>query len=134
MPSVQITLEGVNIDQPQLVAQGSQIIRRVGERITRGTANQARVNVPVKTGNLGRSIREDQGIFTGVLRWQGGVTAHAPYAVFVHQGTRAHGPVRAQALRFEIGGRVIFAKRVRGVKARPFLRNALEAAAAEVVG
>lgn len=134
MASVRVTYEGFRVDQPQLVAQGSQIIRRVGDRVSRNTANLARIRVPVDTGALGRSIREDGGLFTGILNYQIKVSANTPYALFVHEGTRAHGPVRAKALRFVIGGRVIFAKRVRGVKARPFLRNAMDAAVAEEVG
>lgn len=134
MVSIHLTYEGFNEDTAALEAEGGRIIRRVGERITRLTANEARARVPVKTGNLGRAISDDGGGFIAPLHWKGGDSANTHYAVFVHEGTRAHGPVRARFLRFEIDGKVIFAKRVRGVSARPFLRNALEAAAAEVVG
>lgn len=134
MASIRITLEGVNIDQSQVDLQGGAIVARVHRTITRRGANQARQDVPVKTGNLGRSIREELPVAVSPLHVTGGVSANTHYALFVHEGTRAHGPVRAKALRFEIAGRVIFAKRVRGVKARPFLRNAVERAAREVVG
>jgi hypothetical protein len=47
----------------------------------------------------------------------------------VHDGTRPHiiRPKRAQALRFRIGGRVVFAKVVHhpGTRPRPFLDKAL---------
>lgn len=108
--------------QPILAARLASVTRRI--------ANQARADVPVKTGNLGRSIREDEIRFIGPFVAESGVTAHAPYSAAVHQGTRPHviRPRRAEALRFEIGGRVVFSKLVHhpGVRGRPFLRNAAE--------
>ncbi|AHB31703.1 tail assembly chaperone [Mycobacterium phage Bernardo] len=107
------------------------IARRRLSRITRGTATQARADVPVKTGNLGRSIREDPIVVAGPLRLDSGVTAHADYARYVHDGTRAH-VIRPRrpggVLRFTVGGRVVYARRVNhpGTRARPFLRNAAE--------
>lgn len=140
MPGFELRLEGVKINQQQVDLQGGAIVSKVHRMITRRGATQARVDVPVDTGALGRSIREELPVFEGPLHIRGGVSAGPTdrkpgnYALFVHEGTRAHGPVRAKALRFEIAGRVIFAKRVRGVKARPFLRNAVERVAREVVG
>lgn len=88
----------------------------------------------MRTGNLGRTIGEGAITFTGPRTVHGSVHANADYAVYVHEGTRAHviRPVKAQALRFQIGGRTVFAKLVRhpGMKARPFLRNAAERIAA----
>lgn len=56
------------------------------------------------------------------------------YAPFVHDGTRPHiiRPRRAQALRFAVGGRIVYARRVRhpGTRARPFLDRALREVAA----
>ena len=56
------------------------------------------------------------------------------YAPMVNDGTRPHiiRPKRAQALRFRVGGRVVYARVVRhpGTKARPFLDRALREVAA----
>lgn len=52
---------------------------------------------------------------------------------FVIGGTRAHGPRRAPALAFEVGGRFVHARRVRGVPANPIVDRVIqgrEAAAA----
>ena len=96
--------------------------------LQRWIANQARADVPVRTGNLGRSIGEGQVRVTGPRTVSGSVHATARYAAPVHEGRRARviRPRNAKALRFEIGGRVVFAKIVRQgpVKGRPFLRNA----------
>lgn len=50
------------------------------------------------------------------------VTVGAPYAPYVFTGTGIYGPkgrpiepVAAKALRFEVGGKTVFAKRVRGM-------------------
>jgi hypothetical protein len=60
--------------------------------------------------------------------------AHVDYAKFVHDGTRPHviRPRQAQALRFLVGGRVVYAKVVHhpGTRARPFL----DQAAREIAG
>lgn len=63
-------------------------------------------------------------------RWQ--VRSTAPYTRFQEFGTRAHGPVRAKALRFTPKGSntVVFAKWVRGVTPGRFLRRALDSVAA----
>lgn len=54
------------------------------------------------------------------------------YPAAQEKGTRAHGPVRAQFLVFQVRGRgpVIFAKRVRGVTPGRFMENALRQARA----
>ena len=58
------------------------------------------------------------------------VTNKAKHAVFVHEGTKAHAIVARNAtfLRFEVGGSVVFRRRVwhPGTKPRPFLRIAGE--------
>jgi len=43
---------------------------------------------------------------------------------FLEFGTKAHGPVKAKRLVFRIGGTLIFAKWVRGITARKFMREA----------
>lgn len=116
------------LDTPRLAAAVQPILARRAASITRRIAAQARQDVPVKTGNLGRSIQEDPIRFTGPFRVETGVTATANYAKFVHDGTRPHviRPKNARFLVFEAGGRTVFAKSVNhpGTRARPFLRNA----------
>ena len=120
----------LRIDARQLETQVQPFLRSRLASLTRRIANQARQDVPVLTGNLGRSIREDEIVAAGPLKLEGGVTAHADYAAAVHEGSRPHVivPRRASVLRFEVGGRTVFARRVQhpGTKPRPFLRNAAE--------
>lgn len=101
---------------------------------------EQKLEAPRRTGNLGRSIRIGR-----VTPNEAETIAGASYALFVHEGTRAHDivPRTKKALRFPAdsgsatlggrvrsGGKVRFAKRVRhpGTKANPFmLRGAKKA-------
>lgn len=116
------------LDGPELERQLRDVLQARMESLQRRVANQARQDVPVKTGHLGRSVREGAIRFVGPLTVEGSVEATASYAAAVHEGARPHviRPRTAKALRFEVGGRTVFAKMVRhpGMKARPFLRNA----------
>ena len=82
-------------------------------------------DTPVKTGALRQSLFSNQFSASSME-----IGATAPHSVYVHQGTRAHEilPVRARALRFEIGGQVIFARRVwhPGTKANPFVKRTVD--------
>ncbi len=83
---------------------------------------------PVRTGALRRSLRTTTNLtFRG---WAARVGSDLEYASFVHDGTRPHviRPRRARALRFTIGGRVVFAARVNHPGTRPnrFLDRALQ--------
>ena len=76
---------------------------------------------PVKTGALRASL------FAKVVgRTKVEIGATALHGIFVEEGTRPHEirPVRASVLRFEIGGKVIYTKRVMhpGTRAQPFVR------------
>lgn len=74
-----------------------------------------------RTGKLLGSIQPRMGrIGSGVVSAQ--VRATAPYALFVHDGTRAHTITarRARFLRFEIGGVVHFRRSVRHPGTRPY--------------
>lgn len=125
----------LTIDEPELTAQVGAIAYRRMARLSRRTATQARQDVPVRTGNLGRQIGEGPISMIGPKTAHGSVHDNADYALYVHEGTRPHviRPRNAQALRFNVGGREVFAKRVDhpGTKARPFLRNAGIRVAAE---
>jgi hypothetical protein len=101
---------------------------------------EQKIEVPRRTGNLGRSIRIGR-----VTPTEAETIAGASYAIYVHEGTRAHDirPKNRKALAFPAdsgsatlggrvrkGGKVRFAKRVRhpGTKANPFmLRGAKKA-------
>lgn len=123
----------VSIDRGATEAEATRIMARKAASLTRRIAAQAKANVPVLTGNLGRSIQEDPIKITGTTVTTG-VTATANYAAAVHDGTRPHviRPKNVSALKFQIGGRTIFASSVNhpGTRPRPFLKNA----AAQVLG
>lgn len=125
MAGVSVRLE---VNEAALSREVQRHGRRVAARWQRRTATQARQDAPVRTGHLGRSVGEGDVKTVGPFTVTGSVHARADYALYVHEGTRPHviRPRRAKALRFEVGGRVVFAKMVRhpGVRARPFLRNA----------
>lgn len=104
------------------------LARRVAS-LTRQIAAQAKMNVPVKTGNLGRSIQEDNLRVTGPFRVEGGVTATANYAAAVHDGSGPYviRPKKGKFLKFPgRDGRDVFVRQVRhpGSRPRPFLKNA----------
>lgn len=84
----------------------------------------AKAAAPVKAGHLRRSIAATPAVYAG-----GVVTATfgtaTPYARHVEDG---RGPVVAKkkALRFSIGGKVLFRKRVGPAAAKPFIRPTRE--------
>jgi HK97 gp10 family phage protein len=53
-----------------------------------------------------------------------------PYAIYVEEGTQPHAivPVNPRALRFEVGGQMVFAKHVHhpGTRPQPFVRETAE--------
>lgn len=90
--------------------------------------NRAKVLAPVDTGRLRASIRiESRRLLS--LRSVYTIGSDVSYAAYVHDGTRPHQirPRNAKALRFVIGGRVVYARVVNhpGTRARPFLDRAL---------
>jgi len=102
--------------------------RRKLESDGRQVLNRARILCPVDTGRLRASLRgELQGFFT--LRPKFVVGSDVEYAPWVNDGTRPHviRPRNAKALRFVVGGQVVYAKVVHhpGTRARPFLDRAL---------
>jgi HK97 gp10 family phage protein len=106
---------------------------------------EAKRRAPKDTGKLAQSISMEMGKVGKdiVVR----VGTNNEYAIFVHQGTADNGqgyiyPKNAKVLRWPIinnsgqgrrrykagaTAKYAYAKRVRGVKARPFLRDALDA-------
>lgn len=95
--------------------------------------NRARILAPVDTGRLRASGKiRYSGLFS--FRAKATVVFDVDYAQMVHDGTRPHiiRPRRAKALRFVVGGQVVYARVVHhpGTRARPFLDQALR----EIVG
>lgn len=112
-----------------LARRGVRIAQQAADKV----ANYAKVLAPVDTGRLRGSIVtrvEARG-----LKAVGTVEAKAKYAVWVHEGTGLYGPrhayirpKRGKYLVFRPKGssRVVFARRVAGMKPRPFLTEALK--------
>lgn len=115
---------------------GSPILRR----LALSTVREAKLLVPRRTDNLGRSIH-----VASVTATTAEVAAGARYASYVEYGTRAHEitPRAKLALRFaasaggarltgtpRTGAAVVFAKRVHhpGTRAQPFLLKGAERA------
>lgn len=103
---------------------------RAGRKLAERTERVARIAEREAPGRMGRTIRWRVEETSGGL--QGVITCDHPAVHYVLNGTRPHiiRPRRAKALRFEVGGRVVYAKVVRhpGSKANDFLGRALRAA------
>ena len=105
-------------------------MKRAMEGLIRRTADLAetemRRRAPVRTGELRRSIKKR----IDVPNLSAEIGPGVKYAIFVEMGTRPHviRPVRARALRFEVGGEVVFAAYVHhpGTKPQPFVRGTAE--------
>lgn len=123
----------ITVDTSQLEAMARRYAgaRPIVEAETRNAMNRATVIVqgtarqlvPVDTGRLRASIAtEIRGTGGGVV---GVVGSNVKYARIVEEG---RGPVvaKGRALRFEIGGQIIFRKSVGPAKGKPYLRPALQ--------
>lgn len=86
-----------------------------------------------RTGNLERSIQSEETDLKGIVYLN---DKQAPYGPAIHNGARARVivPRNRKALRWVAGGKFVFAKRVNwpGIKADPFLYQALDAERGEV--
>jgi hypothetical protein len=95
---------------------------------TRRVFNRANVLTPVDTGRL-RVGNQWRVQVVSPTRVVGEVFNHTAYAAAVHDGSRAHvvRPRRKKALRFEVAGRVVFARRafIPARRGRPWLLRAL---------
>ena len=97
----------------------------VGRKWADATVPEAKRRVPVATGATRASIRRRNAS-------QKKATVVGNYPVnFIDAGTKAHDitPRRFSAMRFEVDGQTVFARKVhkRAQKARPFKRAAAEA-------
>src|SRR5690606_16486493 len=99
------------------------------KKVTRQHLNRAEVVIPVDSGRLRvwRAVRAGDGFGSMV---KGQVEYTADYAAAVHNGTRPRVivPRRGRYLRFQMGGRTVYARRVNhpGTPARPYLATALQ--------
>jgi hypothetical protein len=106
---------------------GGMVYRNMERRLRRVEAEAIR-RAP---GRMGSTIRAQVRRGPGG-DFQGVINVRHPAALYVIGGTRQHviRPVRAKALRFTVGGQVVYAKVVMhpGTKPNDFLREALRAA------
>jgi len=106
---------------------GGMVYRNMERRVRRVEAEAIR-RAP---GSMGSTIRAQIRRGPGG-DFQGVINVRHPAALYVIGGTRPHviRPVRAKALRFTVGGQVVYAKVVMhpGTKPNDFLRQALRAA------
>lgn len=116
-------------DQMRLLSNYVKTDKLSGQVINRRSGNLSR--------NVNAKVEEDSSGVTGYV----GVGRPAPYGRILELGgtTRPHDilPVEAKALRFEIGGQVVFRRVVHhpGSKfpPRPYLRTALEEKRFEII-
>jgi hypothetical protein len=94
--------------------------------VVRKTSAIAKVTVPVDTGRL-KNGHVEQIVDEG-SRLVGTVSNPTEYAMSVHQGHKEIVPVNGNVLVFRINGQLVYAKRVKATKGRPWLVNALKAA------
>ncbi|WP_284576856.1 hypothetical protein [Streptomyces sp. 2P-4] len=99
----------------------------VARRLAARTERTARIAEREAPGRMGRFVSWE--VTEGPQGLQGVITCDHPATRFVLDGTRPHliRPRRRKALRFEVGGDVVFAKLVRhpGTKPNNFLGRAL---------
>lgn len=106
--------------------------RRYVAEVSAAVLRVARFNAPYRSGALVSSGRV-RGPVTLGDRTIASVVFTARHAIWVQQGTGIYGPrhteIRPTTRRFlrweDAGGRVRFARKVRGMRGRPFLTDAL---------
>jgi hypothetical protein len=124
----------VTINSAAVVSIVGPITKGTAQRGAQAAVRYARQNIKaagrVHTGEMGAGMRAEpshsSSSMESVYRVVPGGDGYAKYQEF---GTRAHGPVRAKRLVFQIRGKgpLIFAKWVRGVTPAHFMRNAMNA-------
>jgi hypothetical protein len=121
----------ITVDVSALNAEAARVGRVEVTDMCRKIKNQAIVNCPVDMGFMrGQHFMR---VGDEATRIVGEVENQAEYAGAVHNGSKARiiRPRKGKFLRFEVGGRVVFARSVRhpGTKGRPWLRSAAETVA-----
>ncbi|MFI7278507.1 hypothetical protein [Streptomyces sp. NPDC049879] len=107
-------------------------VGRLVADVTRNVLRAVEVECPKRTGATARSFHSDIEIRPN-RQIRGRVFSDDPVVQYLEQGTGLYGPRgrritprTSKALRFELGGQVIFAKSVRGMRKQPFMRRSLE--------
>jgi len=118
----------VSLNSSGVRTDANAVARDAVRRITRRVLTRSTVLCPVDSGRLRASGRMKIG--EGPRGPQGVVEYPVNYAAAVHDGSRPH-KIKARkkkALKFQMGGRTVYAKEVRhpGAQGRPFLRMAAE--------
>lgn len=129
-----------------MASQNGPVWRDLNRRADR-VLNKARRLCPVDQGQLKKSLTKEMALVNGVPVAR--VGTNVKYAIYVHEGTGLWGrgqyikPVRKSVLRWPMknqsgrGNRryrsgktagYVFSMRSKGVRGRPFLRDALDAA------
>lgn len=117
----------LHLNQAALHQVGMKRARMLINKVTRQILNRSAVLCPVDTGRLRASgsmrIAERGSAVVGQVEYT------ADYAAAVHNGTRPRVivPRRGRYLRFQVGDRTVYARRVNhpGTPARPYLATAL---------
>jgi len=119
-------------NDPAIERIGMDEVRKLVTDMTRATYNRANILTPVRSGRL-RSNNAFRTYAAG-LTYRGEVYNNTSYAAAVHNGAeprRIYAKPRpwkgGGALRFKVGGRVLFRKYVNwpGTKPRPWLATAM---------
>lgn len=108
-------------------AKATEALKRAVNKASLTIEREAKARAPRRTGTLARSIHTELAT-SSIHAVTGKVGTNLSYAVHQEYGVRPFGVRRAKALRFNVGGKVVFAKRVRGFKGRFYFKGAIEAA------
>ena len=116
----------------QLLYGESGLVRRKVREVTENVADRCRVLAPNRDGTLRASIKT--AVRVSGTKVVGHVYSDLEYSVYVQRGTGIYGPVgrpirprRSPMLVFDVGGRTVFARQVRGTPPQPFMLEALRA-------
>lgn len=93
------------------------------ERYVRIVELLAKQKANVDTGRMRATIETSYTPRGKVMVWT--ISSPQPYSIYVHEGRGEVRPKRAKALRFQIGGQVVYAMRSRPYAGNPFLVDAL---------
>lgn len=121
----------LRLDLGKLNAKAGVVSAEAVKRAADRTEQRVRSNIAaddlINSGGLINSVTQ-RDIPGNALLPRRAIGSPKPYVKYPERGTRAHGPVRARALRFQPkgSGRVVFAKWVRGVRAYGFMKRALD--------
>lgn len=93
--------------------------------------NAARSEAPNRTGALRKNIKitswksaSPSRVSIAVRPQFAGSGLRPYYGLWIEQGTKDHSPLNKKVMRFENAGKVIFARRVKGIKSNKYLERA----------